>query len=213
MRNGPVTTAILDKVEAYYREKLERFGAGPRGVDWNDGESQDLRFRQLLQLCEVDRQFTINDLGCGYGALLAHLARRNLPFSYRGFDISPAMIAAARQTFGRLANASFEEAGRPMTPADYTVASGIFNVKLDTPAPEWLEYVLATLDSMDDASREGFAFNCLTVYSDAGRMREDLYYGDPCFLFDYCKRRFSKHVALLHDYGLHEFTLLVRKRI
>ncbi|REM56201.1 class I SAM-dependent methyltransferase, partial [Mycobacterium tuberculosis] len=48
-------------------------------------------------------------------------------------------------------------------------------------------------------------------YSDASKMRDDLYYADPCALFDLCKRRYSKSVALLHDYGLYEFTILVRK--
>jgi hypothetical protein len=42
-------------------------------------------------------------------------------------------------------------------------------------------------------------------------MRSDLHYADPGRLFDYCKRRFARNVALLHDYGLYEFTLLVRK--
>ena len=57
---------------------------------------------------------------------------------------------------------------------------------------------------------KGFAFNMLTSYSDADKMRDDLYYGDPCELFDHCKRSYSRNVALLHDYGLYEFTMLVR---
>jgi hypothetical protein len=44
-------------------------------------------------------------------------------------------------------------------------------------------------------------------------MRADLYYADPAQVFDYCKRRFSPNVALLHDYGLYEFTILVRKQV
>jgi hypothetical protein len=50
----------------------------------------------------------------------------------------------------------------------------------------------------------------LTSYSDPGRMRPDLYYGDPREYFDLCKRKYSRHVALLHDYGLYEFTIIVR---
>ena len=42
-------------------------------------------------------------------------------------------------------------------------------------------------------------------------LRLDLYYADPCALFDYCKRSFSRNVALLHDYEIYDFTLLVRK--
>jgi hypothetical protein len=64
---------------------------------------------------------------------------------------------------------------------------------------------------MNSLSRAGFAFNALTKYSDAEFMRPDLYYADPLFLFDHCKCRYSKFVALLHDYPLYEFTILVRK--
>jgi hypothetical protein len=42
-------------------------------------------------------------------------------------------------------------------------------------------------------------------------MRDDLYYADPCELFDHCKRQHSRNVALLHDYTLYEFTILVRR--
>ena len=45
--------------------------------------------------------------------------------------------------------------------------------------------------------------------SDPDRMRDDLYYADPCFFFDHCMRRFSRRVALLHDYELFDFTMLV----
>jgi hypothetical protein len=44
-------------------------------------------------------------------------------------------------------------------------------------------------------------------------MRPDLYYADPRAIFDHCKRTFSRWVALLHDYGLYEFTILVRKEV
>jgi len=100
----------------------------------------------------------------------------------------------------------------PPEPADYTVASGIFNVRLDRPDDQWRAYLHDTLDVLDRSSRRGFAFNCLTSYSDADKMRAHLYYADPCALFDLCKRRYSRQVALLHDYGLYEFTILVRKQ-
>jgi hypothetical protein len=64
---------------------------------------------------------------------------------------------------------------------------------------------------MNALSRKGFSVNFLTKYSDPERMRPDLYYADPCLIFDYCKTHFSKNVALLHDYNLYDFTVLVRK--
>jgi hypothetical protein len=105
---------------------------------------------------------------------------------------------------------TFVNSADALEPVDYTVASGIFNVKLATPPDEWRDYVLDTLDAIAGLSAKGFAFNMLTSYSDPDRMRDDLYYGDPRFFFDHCKSRYARNVALLHDYGLYEFTTIVR---
>ncbi len=94
---------------------------------------------------------------------------------------------------------------------EYIIASGIFNVKLNHNETEWLHYILSTLEVMNKKSTKGFSFNLLAKYSDKEYMRDDLYYADPLFLFDFCKRNFSKNVALLHDYNLYEFTILVKK--
>jgi hypothetical protein len=63
---------------------------------------------------------------------------------------------------------------------------------------------------MAQLSRRGIAFNMLTSYSDPERITPRLHYADPCEMFDWCKRELSRHVALLHDYGLWEFTMIVR---
>jgi SAM-dependent methyltransferase len=204
---------ILQQVEAYYSGKFAAFGATAEGVDWNGEESQELRFVQLLRLHESDEPFTINDYGCGYGALVSYLEGRGFRFSYRGFDLSPTMLEHASRTFADRANCKFVSAVSDLEPADYTVGSGIFNVRLETKADTWRDYVLATIDRLNALSVAGFAFNMLTSYSDADRMRSDLYYGDPSFFFDHCKRTYARNVALLHDYGLYEFTVLVRKEL
>jgi hypothetical protein len=121
------------------------------------------------------------------------------------------MVSSAERRHRGVLQARFVHAGQPDGVADYGVASGIFNVRLGRSDAEWRAYVEATLDALDRTSRLGFAFNCLTSYSDAEKMRDYLYYADPCALFDLCKRRYSRNVALLHDYGLYEFTVLVRK--
>jgi SAM-dependent methyltransferase len=177
-------------------------------VDWNSPESQELRFEQLLRVVEREPgRFSLNDFGCGYGALLGYVRARGLDVDYRGFDLSEAMLGHARVEYPGV---SFVGVADELERADYTVASGIFNVKLDTPEHEWREYVLRTLETLAGLSRSGFAFNMLTSYSDPDRMRPDLYYGDPRFFFDHCKRAYSPNIALLHDYGLYEFTLIVR---
>lgn len=170
-----------------------------------------MRFAQLLKLVDRRLPFTINDFGCGYGALADYLQKVAHPFQYWGFDISHQMIARAKELHAAASQITFVNDELELREADYTVASGIFNVKLDTPAAEWEKYILETLKTIDALSRNGFAFNLLTKYSDQDFMRPDLYYGDPLFFFDYCKTNYSRFVALLHDYPLYEFTILVRK--
>ncbi|NYH98056.1 class I SAM-dependent methyltransferase [Cupriavidus plantarum] len=203
---------LLGDVAGYYAAKLAEHGETAKGVDWNGEESQVLRFFQLSKIIlETDETFSVNDLGCGYGALRKYLSGRYPSFTYTGIDVAPEMIHAAELQCGPDPAARFVVGSEPDTVADYGIASGIFNVRMGRDDPEWLEYIENALDIMDRTSRRGFAFNCLTSYSDAAKMRDTLYYADPGILFDRCKRRYSRNVALLHDYGLYEFTILVRK--
>ncbi|HWW04939.1 class I SAM-dependent methyltransferase [Collimonas sp.] len=205
------TTDILVEVADYYSAKLAEHGETPRGVDWNGEGSQVLRFEQLTRLIPQPAGFSLNDLGCGYGALFDYLNLHYRDFAYNGSDVSADMVRAAQDRHANRLNACFAVAAEPPEMADYGIASGIFNVRLGRSEAEWYGYLEATLDVLDRTSRLGFAFNCLTSYSDADKMRDYLYYADPCVLFDLCKRRYSRHVALLHDYGLYEFTILVKK--
>ena len=202
---------ILFRVQGYYDEKIRSHGPTARGVDWNSQESQQLRFAQLLKLINHNRPFTINDFGCGYGALIDYLEQGGNQFQYTGFDISSEMIAKAEELHPQSERIDFVSDLGELREADYTLASGIFNVKLNTGEIEWKKYMLDVLETMNSLSKNGFAFNALTKYSDAEFMRPDLYYADPLFFFNHCKTKYSRFVTLLHDYPLYEFTMLIRK--
>jgi SAM-dependent methyltransferase len=204
------TSGIGTRVREYYDGKLSAHGATPAGVDWNSRESQELRFAQLARLWENDPGASVLDYGCGYGALATWLRAHGHAGPYVGFDVSANMAEAAGRETAALDGCAFTTARRTLEPADYAVASGIFNVKLETSDADWRAYVLETIDDLASVGRRGWAFNALTLYSDAERRRPDLYYADPLELFDHCTRTFSRYVALLHDYPLYEFTLLVR---
>jgi SAM-dependent methyltransferase len=202
---------ILSDVERYYASKLRSHGPTARGVDWNGPESQELRFLQLARIITDMRDGSVTDVGCGYGGLLRFLRAHGFGGGYVGTDISSDMIAAARKSCDPSDNAEFHVTPRPSARTDFAVASGLFNVRLDHSNDAWLSYVKDVLDILDQVAGKGFAFNALTAYSDEDKKRPDLYYMDPLWAFDYCKKRFARNVALLHDYGLYEFTVLVRK--
>lgn len=204
--------ALLFEIASYYSEKLRVHGDTPRGVDWNGFESQTRRFAELSRIFPATPGFSVNDLGCGYGAFHDYLVDHHQDVAYLGIDVSDDMVKAATQRLVSAPNVRFICSDAPDLPADFGVASGIFNVRLGRSDAEWKSYLHTTLDVLNRTSSKGFAFNCLTSYSDAEKMRDHLYYADPCEVFDHCKRHYSRHVALLHDYGLYEFTILVRKQ-
>ena len=86
---GPIVTldTILAQTKHYYDKKLDEYGATPKGVDWNSTESQALRFQQLIKVCDLSNPFTLNDYGCGYGALALYMTERGYRLKYNGFDI------------------------------------------------------------------------------------------------------------------------------
>ncbi len=192
---------------------MAKYGQTSRGVDWNSEEGQLLRFEQLSKVIDSSNQFSVNDLGCGYGAFYEFLVKKYGTLFYSGIDISETMIQGAQQRYQEEPQAQFIISSQPNQILDYSITSGIFNVRFNRSDTEWLEYIKSTLDVLHQTSRLGFAFNCLTSYSDKEKMQPSLYYADPCILFDLCKSQYSRHVSLLHDYGLYEFTILVKKTL
>lgn len=199
----------------YFNDKIEKHGATPKGVDYNGPEAQETRFEQLVKVIDPSRPFKVIDYGCGYGALFEFLQAKGWEFEYYGFDMLEKMILAGTEAHKGIANAHFMYQTSELPVADYLLAGSIFNNKFDAVHEEWQAMVLDTLRNMNSFCNRGFSFNILTRYSDADRMaqRPDLYFADPLVLFDFCKRNFSRNIALLHDYGLYDFTILVRKDI
>jgi SAM-dependent methyltransferase len=201
----------LQPVRTYFEERIQAHGASPRGADWNSATAQETRFDQLLGVVKQPGPFSLLDYGSGYGALADYLELRGYDADYTGYDLLQSAVSAATEHHQGKPKRKFFSDEAALTSVDYVVASGIFNFRGAESFESWTEYVVETLAKMNRLSVRGFASNFLTKYSDADRMRADLYYADPLFLFDYCKRNFAKDVALLHDYALYDFTIVVRK--
>ena len=200
---------ILHRINKYYSDKIVEHGAISQGVDWNSKESHFIRFEQLCKVFTNKENFSLLDFGCGYGALIDYLYEANIICDYIGFDISEKMILKAKENyFGD--RIKFTNKLNEST-YDFTIANGIFNVKLDNEEEEWEKYIIETIEKINTYSNIGFSFNILSSYSDKEYQRDYLHYANPTFYFDYCKKHFSRKVALLHDYDHYEFTILVVK--
>ena len=206
-------TSPLHAVSAYYSGTLQRFGATPRGVDWPNRLNQELRLVQLLKVCDLSAPRSLNDVGCGYGALRTLLSRRHrrAQIDLLGTDVSLAMVAAARRRWRHRADCAFEVAEGAVRVADYSLASGIFNVKLACPLPEWEGLVAGTLDNLKRHSRLGYAVNFIAPPAPGQASPPELYRPAAERWLDHiAATQAGAEVTLLRGYGLPEYTLLVR---
>jgi SAM-dependent methyltransferase len=203
---------LRSSIEHYYAETLRIHGATPLGVGWLCQPSQELRFVQLAKLLPRRSDFSINDIGCGYGALLSFLLERRprQKFDYLGVDLSSAMIDQANQKWAEQKCTAFLRSTRADRIADYAVASGIFNIKLDHSLAEWEKSIRQSLCDMRETTRYGFAVNFLKPLSSAGQQVTEMYAADRGRWAVYCEDKFNAEVEVLEDYGMREYTLLVR---
>ena len=195
------------QIEAYYRERFSMCGDTPQGVDWNGAESQGLRFTVLERLFRSRSGFSVLDVGCGTGALLAHLEEAGLSgFRYVGIDLCEPMIRAAREKFPERGTFVTGELADSSETFDYVVSSGILNVKQDEDAVGWRTHVQETVRRQYELCRIGAAFNAITSQVDF--TRDHLFYWDPADALRFCLS-LSRHVAIRHDYPLYEFTACI----
>lgn len=208
---GPELEGVFRSVEDYYTGQLTEHGATPLGVDWSCQATQWLRFVQLLRICRFDTAVSLNDLGCGYGELATFLHQRypRASVDYLGIDLSPAMVQRARRRHRGDPATRFAVGRTCQRQADYSVASGIMNVQLGFSLSLWEDFVRGILLDMHCHSRQGFAVNfCVSRRPD---LRDDeLYCSAPDPWVRYCEAELGCSVEVVADYGLGEYTLMVR---
>ena len=202
---------VRASVEAYYTRKVETFGATPEGVDWPSTPSLELRLVQLLKACEFTPGLALNDLGCGYAAALDLIERRypGNGIRYAGVDLSPAMIGHARRRWGHRPATHFLVGHQCAEPADYSIASGIFNVRLEHGLAVWTDHVRHSLLNLHASSRNAFAVNFMLPTPAVSRTPQ-LYGTPPEPWVAFCESELGRKVQVLEGYGLPEFSLVAR---
>ena len=204
---------FLAPIAVLYGHRLERFGARPPGVLWKNEDGQRLRFEILVRVVDDEGTaggVTINDLGCGYAAFFDFL--KPLPVMrggrYFGYDICEDMVDTAKRRVDD-PRVSLLQSLIATRGADYSFASGTYNLRAAVDEGEWTEYVKASLAQLWSRTAKGLAFNMLRA--NGGSRDDGLYYGDPQAFLDFCRDALSPDATLIDDYPLPEWTILVRR--
>ncbi|MCW9036208.1 MAG: class I SAM-dependent methyltransferase [Rhodospirillales bacterium] len=201
---------FLSSISMVYDASFKETGMAPKSVLWRDEDGQKLRFRILLNILkEETTPFSLNDVGCGYGALLNYVTTDlNLPLEkYYGYDISQNLLEAAAQ-HTPTPKAEYYQSVRALYEADYSLVSGTFNYCHNVDVESWEEYLDASLRHLWSMSRKGLAVNFLDEKTNQ-KKDKGLYYTLQERWEGFCKEYLSSNLKVETDYSLKEWTILI----
>jgi SAM-dependent methyltransferase len=204
-----------DVIVRHYEASLAKHGATPRGADWPNGADLATRFGVMLELlAEAGERPVLLDLGCGPGLVLDYLAATGGVdrVSYRGIDLSNAMIDVAR---GRWPMHEFScrdilTAQLPEQSVDVVIMNGVLTERVALSVEKMTELAKSVVAAAFRLARVGIAFNVMNAHVDW--QRDDLFHWPFDALADFLKREVSPNYTFRADYGLYEYTCFVRRR-
>lgn len=205
---------LLAPVARIYGHRLDQCGATAKGVFWRGEVWQRRRFERMCEIFSdadmASGNITINDLGCGYGAFFEFLAEYPVMqhSRYIGYDISQPMIAACRDRISD-PRARFLRKMWASEDADYSFASGTYNLNGNADEKDWGDYVEASLRQLWKRTSKGLAFNMLRI-DDADKY-EGLYYIDPEQMLAFCRKHLSEDVEMYDERPMPDVTYFVRR--
>jgi len=209
---------IQDSQKRLYSQKFQQYDDDPRSLSWNDKNSQDLRFKEILDLLKyekADNKFTLHEIGCGLGHFYEYLKTTKYQVTYSGSDIVPSFIDTCRNKFPGTSfylqdiSADYEFIPEEIKNNDYYCLSGTFHTKEDNAPEDWEQFVFKSIRNMFRMAKKGICINFLTGYSEF--FDEKLFYADPRVIFDWCVQNLSRFISIEHDIPLYEFTVCIYK--
>ena len=203
---------LLEFISRAYTYRINECGPVANGVFWKDADGQILRLELLLQTVapeDLNGPITINDLGCGYGALFDLVKSEPMMRGgrYIGYDISPEMIATAKAQYND-ARATFIVSPVATEVADYSFVSGTYNMSMGANAALWTYYIKTSLEMLWKKTAKTLAFNLLDATEP--HKLDDLFYADRRTFLEHALT-LSPEVEIIDDYPLNEFTIVVRR--
>ena len=205
---------LLNKeISNIYNKRFDNFNNTPKGVFWNSKLSQDIRLNiildKILQNAKSD-EFSIADIGCGYGRFYEILKERDLDdkVKYHGFDINQKIINFCKNNKD-FVNVKFGISALPFDDTDYVVMSGTYNLTPTNDISLWEDYIIKNLTNNWKFVRKAMIFNCLI--KEKRKIEKKLYYTELSWIQKICKRNFCDPEVIKHNLLKDDITIILKK--
>jgi SAM-dependent methyltransferase len=194
-----------ERIIRRYDERLEKYGATIDALASGNIERHNIRFKISTEV-GIETNDTVLDLGCGFADYYQYLADQNLKVIYTGYDINPSLIEKAIERFPKLDLQTKDILQDDFPIFDYIVSSSCFNLPLTE--QDNYEFIEEIFEKCYEHAKKGVAIDFNSTYVDF-KSNEGYHY-DPERVFGIAKK-FTKRVALRHDYPLFEFAIYMYK--
>ena len=205
---------LLNKqISKIYSKRFDNYNNTPKGVFWNSKLSQDLRLNIILDKIlknTKSEEFSIADIGCGYGRFYEIIKERNLGdrVQYYGFDINQKLINFCKNNKD-FENVEFAISEFPFKNTDYVIMSGTYNLTPTNNIPLWEDYVIKNLTSNWKLVKKAMIFNCLI--KEKRKIEKKLYYTELSWLQKICERNFCDPMVIKHNLLKDDITIILKK--
>lgn len=203
---------LVEAVEKLYAEH----GDTHRGLGFRTDEGFEARYRVYLEVIRgsaAHEECSLLDVGCGTARLLDlinSLGREEI--RYRGVDLSPKLIEAARKKYPEadfICGDPFDLEEIWSARPDYVVFGQIFTCRLQMSVGEMTDYMLRMLRLAFTHCRRGVVFTVMSAHVDW--QREDLFHVPFDQMADLMQANLTRNYAFRADYGLYEYAVYVYK--
>jgi SAM-dependent methyltransferase len=201
---------LVETVEKFYTEHGDTY----RGLGFRKEEGFEARYRVYLEVIRdaaAREECSLLDVGCGTARLLdliKSLGRDEI--SYRGVDLSPKLLEAARKKHPEadfILGDPFDLKEIWSAQPDYVVFGGIFTSRLQMSVAEMTDYMLRMLRLAFTHCRRGVVFDVISAHVDW--QRDDLFHVSFDQMADLLQHNLSRHYLFRADYGLYEYAVYV----
>ena len=212
MDKSKINYILASKIE----ESVAARGANPEAV-WLDREGA---LEKGVRRCEaifkmISRQapFTVLDVGCGPGFAIPYLEERYgaMTGRYLGIDVSEALVAEARHLWPsqRFEVRDIVTNPLPKESFNFTALNGVVTAKYSLSYDTMENFACQLLECAWRATNEAMSFNVMSPHVDW--IRDDLFHWPLDRVVAFCVAKLSRHINIIGDYGLYEYTVQVLK--
>ena len=206
--------AVEAAIAKKYNIRFAKLGATPEASLWFSEERQLLRFKIISDLLDqtlLEPKFSINDIGCGYGAFFPYLVNRfpNKKFIYTGFDIAEKPINFCKKSYPQT-NVTFKVGNIPDKKCDFSVMSGTYNYAPVQSSQLWQKYLFENLIKIWKVSDKGIVFN-ISVAKEANITSQNISYFNKENVKSFCNDNLGETSLFMSDKLPKEATFFISR--